>query len=312
MQAIFFLSLISMIMAIMASMIAGGSSGASQLTADRVVETREFFKGMSKVVLSDITHEYLNANPQGYTDIGDYIRNYQQLRQLAPGRYENPATDAWGRPLEGRIFTVYESLQSSGNIRVVVPVTAIAFVSAGPDGEFQTVLPTVTMLSQVIGMQPPAGSDDIVLTFHNRRAQEEQFAAMQASLRRIATASVKELQTRVSDYRQQKLKEYQDQVTGGVVADIDNIDITNDPAAPRFLPLTNTAQGLANRRALGIDGEFATLERKINGGSMEVTSSAPALLSEPLTLRLVNGSTPTSWGNPRNSFNYQIEVTAIE
>lgn len=315
MQAVFILSLVTMIMAIMGSMIAGGTSGASQLTADRITETRTLFTDISKVILNDITRQHLHANPQGITDPAEYIRNMPAVKQLASGRYADPAADAWGNPIQGRIFTTYENLQTSSAIRVVVPVTGFAFVSGGPDGIIQTNLPTVTQLSQIIGITAPQGSDDIVLNFHNRGAQEEQFAVMRASLSRIGSAAVGELKARLSILRQERLEEYQRLIAAGQAADASMLDITMDPCTaevPCFLPLDNTDTGIANRRRLGIDGEFDSLQRTVDGGRMEVVAVQPATLADPMVLRLRNSDSPTTWGNPRNSFNYQIEVIAIE
>ncbi len=312
MQAVFFITLITTVIAIMSAIISGGSSNSAQLKASYIAETRDYFEAMAKVVLNDITRQNMHANPKDYTDVAEYVRNMPQLKQLSPGRTEDAASDAWGRPLQGRIYTVYETLQASGGINVTVPVTAMAFVSAGPDGVMQTTLPTVTQLNQVTGISAPAGSDDIVLTFHNRRAQEDLFASTQASLRRIGSAAVKELQGRLADHRQKRLKVYQQDISAGKPVNIDMLDVTQDVDAPRFLKLDDSEQGLANRRSLGVDGDFNTLERTVNGGRMEVIAAAPASLAAPLVLRIRNTGSPTPWGKPANSFNYQIEVTAIQ
>ncbi|RYG61564.1 MAG: hypothetical protein EON60_03040 [Alphaproteobacteria bacterium] len=288
----------------MGSIIAGISSSSAKLNADFKVETQTYLEAVRTVVTTDITPEFMHANPNNLATLAAYLRGMPQLKQLASARTGDAATDAWGRELRGAIFTANEALQAN----VFAPVTGIALVSAGPDGVFQTTVPTVTQLSQVTGIAAPSGSDDIVVTFNNRRAQEDVFASMQAALRRIGTAAVKELQGRLATHREKQLVAYQKAITEGKSPDISMLDVSKDPTAPTFKKLDSTTAGLANRSALGIDGDFDMLQRTVKGGSMEVVATAPATAADPLILKLQNTKKATPW----SKVTYQLEVTALD
>ncbi|RYG61746.1 MAG: hypothetical protein EON60_02370 [Alphaproteobacteria bacterium] len=288
----------------MGSIIAGMSSSSAKLNADFKVETQTYLEAVRTVVTSDITPEFMHANPSNYTTLATYLRGMPQLKQLASSRTGDAATDAWGRQLRGAIFTANEALQAN----VFAPVTGIAMVSAGPDGVFQTTVPNVTQLSQITGISAPSSSDDIVITFNNRRAQEDVFASMQAAMRRIGTAAVKELQGRLSAHREKQLAAYQKAITEGKSPDINMLDVSKDSTAPTFKKLDSTTAGLANRRALGVDGDFDVLQRTVRGGSMEVVATAPATAADPLILKLQNTKKATPW----SKVTYQLEVTALD
>lgn len=313
MQTIMIIAIFSMVIAIMGSMISNGTSNSKQLVQDRVTETRQFFDSVAKVVRSEITPDYFEGNPNGATTPADYIKGLQQLKLLSTGRMSDPSLDAWGRPIDGRIFTSYQSLTSSTDSRnkVLVPVTGFLFVSSGPDGILQTTIPTITNLSGIYGVV--AAGDDIVYSFDNRRAQEDMLKSIDARMQRIGTAALKELQSRVAPYRQAKLAAYQAQVANGKDVSIDTLDITHDVNAPTFIDLGSTSQGLDNRLKLGVDEEFTILEaRTPTNKQMALTTEVPATLSDPLVIEIKNNANrPTPWGNPASGFVYTVYVSAV-
>lgn len=304
MPAIFFITLLTAIMGIMGAIISGMSSSSAQLKANYIAETRTYFDSVRQVVLSDITPQNMHANIAGGTDIVAYLRATPQIQQLASGRTGDAATDAWGRTLKGYIVTENQALQAN----VIAPVTAIALVSAGPDGVFQTKITAATTINQVTSLAVPAGSDDILISFTNRGAQEQILAGMEAAMRRIGSAAVKELQGRLAAHREKQLASYQKQIKDGGSPNISMLDVSLDTTAPKFIALNNTKNGIANRRALGIDNDFDTLQRVLpNKGSLQVIATAPTTSKAPLVLQLQNATKPSPWP----TVNYQIRVTAL-
>lgn len=319
MQTIFIISIFSLIMTVISAIISMGSSNTAQLTDQRIEETRQFFENISRVALNDITMEYMHGNPNGATTPESFIKNLSEIKRLSSGRLTNPALDAWGQEIQGAVLTEYQSLTASTDPenRVIVPVTGYLLVSGGPDRVIQTTITSPTNVAQIYSVVVPTNSvgvpqnDDIIYAFDNRTVQQQILESIKARMNRIGTAALKELQVRISDYRQTKLATYQQQVASGQQGDLTLLDITNDTAAPKFLALDNSNQGKDNRRLLGVDEEFAMLEREIGTGGQFVLSAAqPSSTMAPLVIGITNDpAKPTPWGRPANQFRFQIKVS---
>ncbi|PZP39993.1 MAG: hypothetical protein DI585_02255 [Pseudomonas fluorescens] len=318
MQAIFILSLFSMMLTVVASIISSGTSNTSLLTKERIAETNAFFQSVENVVLNDITIENMHGNPMGYATPAEYIRNESRLSSLSNGRLADPALDAWGRPIAGVIFTEYLSLTNSSDPdnRVMVPVTGIVMVSGGPDGVIQTNIPAVTSLVALQGIVVPSNAagapanDDIIYTFDNRTIQQNYLATLKSHMERIGTAALKEYQARVSSYRQVKLDAYKANIAAGRDVPAPDLTLAGDANAPRMMALANTTAGIENRRALGVDEDFNEIQRILpRNGRMVVTAPQPASAVDPLIITINNDSAnPTPWGRPSNSLNYVVRV----
>lgn len=319
MQTIFIISIFSLIMTVISGIISMGTSNTAQLTEQRVVETKQFFQSIAKVALNDITMEYMHGNPNGSTTPEAYISNLSEVKRLSSGRLTNPALDAWGQTIQGAIITEYQSLTTStdSNNKVVVPVTGYLLVSGGPDRIIQTVIPPITNVGQIYSVVVPTNAtgvpqnDDIIYSFDNRNIQQQILASIKARLNRIGTAALKELQVRISSYRQAKLTAYQAQVAAGQEGNLNLLDLSTDASAPRFLALDDTAQGLINRRQLGVDEEFEILEREIgSGGRFVLSAPQPGSATAPLVIGVANASNKkTPWGTTANPFKFQIKVS---
>ncbi len=315
MQALFIIALFTFVITLMTSIMTSGSSNSAQLTDDRIAEVGRFFEAVAKVVKNDITQQYLHANPNGDTDPADYIRNIPVLAAMSSGLYGDAGVDAWGKDLQGGIVTEYLLVSASSDSENVVriPVTAVAFVSGGPDGVIQTTIPSnPTTILQVRNILVPTNAqgvpqnDDIVYTFDNREDQMRQLQNLRTRMEHIGTAALKEYQYNVTQFRAQKVAEYQTAIQAGQAATPPDMELTSYSNAPKMISL-NTA---ANRYKLGVDEDFKILERTLaSGGKMRVTAASPATASAPLMITLQNDATnPTPWGNPATSFQYVVRV----
>ena len=316
MQTIFIISIFSLVLTIASSIISGGMSSSQQVTKQDIKDTKTFFESIAKVVNNDVTMEYFHANPNNSTTPEHYINNLSEVKRLSSGRSANPATDAWGQVIKGSIITEYQWLMNDEN-KVSVPVTGFLFVSGGPDRIIQTVIPTtLTTVAQLNTVVVPTDAfgkpknDDIVYNFDNRAIQTQLLDAMRARMNRIGIASLKELQVRMSDYRQLKLKQYQDAIAAGNEGDLTLLDTANDSGAPRFLTLDDSATGLDNRRKLGVDEDFGVLEDALgSGGHFDVTAEQATGNGTPLVITVLNdGTRPTPWGKVPSAFKFQIKV----
>lgn len=317
MQAIFIISIFSLVLTIMASIISSGTSNTAQLTKQRIEETHAFFEKVAKVTLNDITLNQMMANPANATNPADFIKGMSQLSLLSSGRMGDPSLDAWGKPIQGVIFTEYQSLTNNSDSRVTVPVTGIVLVSGGPDGIVQTPIKPVTSLSGIYGIVVPTGAtgapanDDIIYAFDNSTMQQQALDGLKAHMERIGSAALRELQTRVGAYRQVKLAQYQSDIAKGKDVNISNLDISTDPNAPRFLALDNTQTGLNNRRQLGVDEDFSVIEETLpNGGQLVLNAPTPVNATDPLVITVTNSSNnPTPWGTKAVPLQYVIKVS---
>lgn len=316
MQAIFFISIFSLMLTVVASLISSGTSSSAHLTADRIDETKQFFAQVANVTLNDVTLTNLKGNPNNATNPADFIRNLSQLRLLSNGRLADPALDAWGHPIQGAIFTEYHVL-TSGSDLVSVPVTGYVLVSGGPDGIVQTPIPAIiTSLSALYGITVPTtptgapANDDIVFSFDNSEVQNQALTSLKSHMERIGSAALKELQVRTTAYRLTKLQQYQADIAAGKDVNVSSIDIGSDPNAPRFLALDNSVTGLNNRRQLGVDADFNYVERVLPDSSHFVLGApVPLSATDPLVITIVNDANhPTPWGKPANTLKYSISV----
>lgn len=315
MQAIFIFSLFAFVLALMGSIITAGTKSAETLTADRIKEAGRFFEAMATVIKHDVTQKYLTANPHNSLTIPAYINGLPEVAAMSAGLYSSPGVDAWGKPLQGAIVTQYQLVTASADAdsTVSVPVTAIAFVSGGPDGVVQTAIPTnPSTIGQVRNIVVPTDasgkptSDDIVYTFDNREDQLRLLQTMQQHMERIGTAALAEYQFRALAFRTSLVEAYQRDVAAGNVVAAPNLDLAAHADSPRMLSL-NSAE---NRYKLGVDEDFAILERTLASGRRMVLSAvAPVGASSPLMLTLSNSaSSPTPWGTTSMPLRFVVRV----
>ncbi|TKW60933.1 MAG: hypothetical protein DI628_08590 [Blastochloris viridis] len=311
----FIFSLFTFVLALMGSIISFGSKDAAILTDERIKETGRFFEAMAQVIKTDVTQKYLTANPNNHVTIANYITGLPEVAAMSAGLYNDVGVDAWGKPLQGAIVTEYQLITASAdaNSAVSVPVTAIAFVSSGPDGVLQTVMPlnptTINQVRNIVAPSDAAGrptSDDIVYTFDNREDQMRQLQTLHAHMERIGTASLKEYQYRVSDFRAALIKQYETDVALGKAVAAPDMNLANQPNPPKMLSLDSSA----NRYKLGVDEDIAILERTLASGRRMVLSAVtPATATAPLVLTLTNSSSsPTPWGTSSRPFRYVVRV----
>lgn len=315
MQAMFIFSLFTFVLALMGSIITFGTKSSENLTLDRIKETGRFFEAMAQVIKNDVTQKYLTANPNNHKTVPTYIVGLPEVAAMSAGLYSNVGVDAWGKPLQGAIVTEYQLITASADASsaVRVPVTAIAFVSSGPDGELQTVIPSnPTTIGQVRNIVVPTSasglptSDDIVYTFDNREDQMRLLQTLHAHLERIGTASLKEYQYRVTDFRADLIKKYEQDVAKGIAVTAPDMELASHSNAPVMLSLTT----VSNRYKLGVDEDIAILERTLaSGRRMVLTATAPSSTTAPLRLTLTNNpNNPTPWGTTSAPFVYVVNV----
>ncbi len=315
MQAMFIFSLFTFVLALMGSIITFGSKNAEILTDERIKETGRFFEAMAQVVKNDVTQKYLTANPNNHVTIPNYITGLPEVAAMSAGLYSSVGVDAWGKPLQGAIVTQYQLITASAdaNSTVSVPVTAIAFVSGGPDGEVQTVIPanptTIGAVRNIVVPTNAAGqptSDDIVYTFDNREDQMRLLQTIHGHMERIGTASLKEYQYRVTDFRSKLITKYEQDVALGKAVAAPDMDLSNHSNAPKMLSLETDT----NRYALGVDEDISVLQRRLASGRyMDLSAATPTSANAPLILTLTNNPTnPTPWGTSTAPFRYIVRV----
>lgn len=315
MQAMFIFSLFMFVMTLMAAIVTSGSTGSATLTDQRIADTRRFYEAVATVVKNDITQQYLTANPNNDKTAPAYIRNLPAAAAMSSGLYGDVGVDAWGNALRGAVVTEYQMLSSPSDpdSSISVPVTAVAFVSSGPDGTLQTAVPanptTILAVRNIVAPTDAKGlptSDDIVYTFDNRENQMRVMQTLQAHMERIGTAALKEYQGRVATFRAALVAKYQADVAAGKAVAPPSMDLADHgSAAPKMLSLSSAA----NRRQLGVDEDFSMLERTLPDGSkMLMTTVAPANPDDPLVMTLTNGTKKTPWGKTGAAFKYVLRV----
>lgn len=315
MQAMFIFSLFMFVMTLMAAIVTSGSTGSAMLTEQRIADTQRFFEAVATVVKNDITQQYLTANPNNDKTPPDYIRKLPAAAAMSSGLYGEVGVDAWGNTLRGAVVNEYQLLSSASDPDnfISVPVTAVALVSAGPDGKLQTTIPanpaTVLAVRNIVAPTDAKGlptSDDIVYTFDNRADQMRVMQTLQAHLERIGSAALREYQGRVATFRAALVAKYQADVAAGKAVAPPSMDLADHgSSAPKMLSLSSAA----NRRELGVDEDFSMLERTLPDGSkMVMTAAAPANPDDPLVLTLTNGTKKTPWGKTGAGFKYVLRV----
>lgn len=315
MQAMFIFSLFTFVLALMGSIITSGTKGAETLTEERIKETGRFFEAMAQVIKNDVTQKYMTANPFNHVTIPNYITGLPEVAAMSAGLYSSVGVDAWGKPLQGAIVTQYQLITASAdaNSAVSVPITAIAFVSSGPDGVLQTVIPanptTIGAVRNIVVPTNAAGqptSDDIVYTFDNREDQMRMLQTIHSHMERIGTASLKEYQYRVTDFRAGLIRQYETDVALGKAVAAPDMDLSTHANPPVMLSLATPE----NRYKLGVDEDILILERDLSSGRrMLLSAAAPTTATAPLVLTLTNDpSKPTPWGTSSSPFRYTIRV----
>ena len=323
MPTVIILALFSLVFTLIAGIVSHSTSNVAVLNKQRIGETYTFFENIAQVATQDINNSYYHANPKNAKTIVEYIKGLSEMKRLSTGRMTDPTLDAWGQTVEGKIYTEYQPLSSSTDTlnHVMVPVTAVALVSSGPDRILQTSIPgNITNMSQINGIIAPSGSDDIVYHFDNRNSQQLLLDTIKLHLNRIGTATLKEIQSKLTDYRRAKMTIYQDLISQGKDVSLTSVvDIAKDPSAPHIAPLDGTSiQGKKHRRDIGVDQDFALLEAPLGGGGKFVVSSTltnnPA---DPFQIILTNfneDTKKTPWGDPstpNKPLRYQITIQAV-
>lgn len=291
MQALLLIAVFSLFMSIATNIVVGSGANTQQLTALRREETERFFRSV-EMVINNYTRDNFDAPKTN--DPLNILRNYQDIRQLASGHWADPAIDPWGSVVTGLVAREDRVLYtSSGGDSVIAPVTAIALISPGPNHQLETAVPQTATISALQGILPPVGSDDIALVFTNEAAQRENWSTVQHRLDRIAAAEMRYYQIQALEYRIKLMNDYLTQIkqTGALTAPDISQMMRDDPNAPQFLDLNADA----NRRLLGVDDDFALIERILtSGGRLQVkTFTQP---DKSLTLEVINNPAwPTPW-----------------
>lgn len=293
MQALLFMAIFSLFMSIATNIVVGSVGSTQQLTNQRREETERFFKSVD-IVINNITRNAFDL--PAAEDPMVLIRSNTDLSQLSSGHWSDPTLDPWGNQLVGMLARENRVLYTDGTSSVVAPVTVIALLSPGPNRkfDFQSGLPQPPYsASSLQGLLPDIGSDDIVTVFSNEPAQRDNWANVQHRMERIAAAEMRYFQVQAFQYRVKLMDQYLAQIkqTGVLTApDIAQL-MQNDPNAPQFLDLNSDA----NRRLLGVDDDFAIIERTLsNGTRLHVrTTTNP---DKSVTLEVNNDPNfPTTW-----------------
>jgi hypothetical protein len=292
MQSILVFAFFSLLMGVISSFVIAVGGSSNQLKNTLVTETKQYFSSIEKVVKREYTTNQLQATPPGWT--AAQLVSQTAIQQLAPGRWGNATYDAWGSPI--RMQLVRENLALSG--QVVVPVTGILLVSAGPDRTFQVTNTSPSTLAALQGVVPPLGSDDVVLSFTDAEAQREVMNKLTNKLQRIADVMMRDYQVRVIAFRNDVETAYRQALLTNPTAVIPDFNdkVRNDPAAPQFADLAD-AQA---RQRLGVAEEFDYLERVVpQSGQLRVTTQLlnPSNPRDGVILGLSNNpANPSPWG----------------
>lgn len=275
------------------------NSGVSsaQLSAQRTEETQQFMRNVRAVVLNELTANQLRAASAAVTDGATFLQNTPAIRQLAAGIWADPARDAWGRAM--RVYLVVENMALTG--QVTVPVTGVGMVSAGSNGIYETAAVTPTTLTGLMGVLPPVGSDDIVLTFNDLAAQQHTFEKIDQSMRAIGSRVMRQYQMQYKDYLRTMSASMTTTISGTPTLDSLQMEqtIRSDANSAKFIVISDTT----NARALGIEDDLNYVQQAwpspqadgstITGGNFVADSVLNA--DNSLTLRLRNGTRPTPW-----------------
>jgi hypothetical protein len=294
MQALLFIAMFSMFMSVAANIVVGSVGSTQQLTNQRKEEVENFFKSLN-IVINNLTRNRFEATPASQNDPLAFIRTTQDLAQLSSGHWGDPTLDPWGNTITGLMAKGNRVLYSNGTDSVVAPVTAFAFISPGSNRELETEIPSTPSIAALQGILPPVGSDDIVSVFTNEPAQRENWAVVQHRLDRIAAAEMRYYQIQAFEYRVQLMDQYLEQIKiNGLLTppDISQM-MRDDPNAPQFLDLNSDE----NRRLLGVDDDFAVIERTLSsGGRLLVRTTTNA--DKSITLQVTNDPNyPTPWNS---------------
>ena len=314
MQALFLISLFTFVIALMISFITSGTFSAAQLTQQRFDDTRRYFEAMAQVIRAEVTQENMHANPGTYATIPEYIRNMPSVAAMSSGLYGDAATDAWGNELTGAMITRYLMLSAPAdpNQALSVPVTAFAFVSGGPDGQVQTVLPSApTQLSDVINIAAPTDAqglpttDDIVYTFDNRREMTQLVDNIKSHASHVGITALKKFQADMSLYRDQQLAAYRAAIVAGQTVSPPSLNSSSDPNAPRLAAVNDSA----SQAALGVFEDVEAIQRALPaGGRLVFSSNTPDMASPNLEITVRNHPTsPTPLG-PGSAFRYMLLI----
>lgn len=304
MQALLFIAIFSLFLSVATSITVGSGYSTQQITQQRIAEEEAFFKNIS-IVINDITRNAFQASDPSVTDPIDLIRSSTSLAQLASGRWSDPTLDPWGNQVTGLMAREYRVLYNAAGSTVVAPVTAFALISPGPNRKAETTLPSGTPTIGSV-QNIAAGGDDIVLAFTDEPAQHENWEVIQHHMDRIALAETRYYQVNSFQYRSQLMTKYLQAVQSDAVTTPPDINdmMKNDPGAPQFLDL-NTDN---NRRFLGIDDDFAAIERQLSSGGrlLVKTTNNP---DKSITLQVVNDpGAPSPWGSPPSSLAYTMQL----
>jgi hypothetical protein len=345
MQAIIFFSLFMFVAGVFGQLMLDASQTTQALNQQAVAQVRAYFENIRTVLMADDVQRTLRVaprttcsgpNPATYsaTNIQPYICS-DNMAQLAMWRgADDGRRDPWGNPFDGVVQHVPTAMFAGGANAIVVPVTAVAMASPGPDRQFGASLSAAftnlrsapanaaTLRSILLLQNNPAevnGADDLVLTFSTQRALEDRWARLERALTTISRAALRNynqqfqsFSTQLSSFYGNNLNAFYDaggniRLTTGTLGSWRNtgVALPTGAARPQFdaTMFAGTPAGHIQRTNLGVDEAFDLIETQSN----MALDAALGTTQDTLVLNLRNNGSP--WGGAAGTFNYTQQYT---
>jgi hypothetical protein len=338
MQAIIFFSLFMFVAGVLGQLMLDASQTTQTLNQLAVAQVRSYFAGIRAVLAADDVQRTLRVAPRtactgpnpatyGVGNIQPYLCT-DNVAQLAVWRGADAGRrDPWGNVFDGVVQHVPMAMFAGGANAIVVPVTAVAVASPGPDRQFGATLAAnlntlrsapgnATTLRNVLVVQANAaevnGADDIVLTFSTQRALEERWARLDSAINTIARAALRNynqqfqsLSTQLSTFYGSNLGAFYDasgniRLTAGTLGSWRSGTLPTGATRPQFdaTMFAGTPAARIQRANLGVEEAFDLIE----ASSQMALDAALGTTQDTLVLNLRNNGSP--WGGAGGTFNY--------
>ena len=196
MQAIFFFALFGLFFAVVQGVVNSTAVGAIGLIQQQEQDTQKFFQDVALYYQDYITQRNIYIPPQN-PPLNYLVEN--EVRQSINWPWSNGDTtqDPWGTPF--LVEDAYEDYAIvGGGGRIVQPrATALVLASAGPDKQFSpqtansiAALTATSTINDVMRIEAPTNSDDIVFTFNTRTALENRWDISKKALEDVINSAV--------------------------------------------------------------------------------------------------------------------------
>jgi hypothetical protein len=342
MQAMIIFAMFGMLLAGVGQIVSGASETTQKFNLILQEQTTEYFNNIKTIIADDIIQNTmaLAERTSCGTDIyaSTRIEPYVCLPQIAqtavwPGS-DNGRNDPWRTPITGVVKHARMPLYAGTGNAFEIPVSAFAFVSAGPDRQLGA-----TLLNQINTLQSAAntaatlravqaiqsthtdthGADDIVVTFSTLPALNRRWDKVSQAFENIAQMSLRNYNSIFLNFQNELDSFYYSNVnnfitSGGVSLSPNALSLWRsgaplppDMIRPDFNPgmFDNNVNGADARAALGVDEDFALIE---NLSSLDIAATKSNFATfDQINLSLSNNGSP--WGNNLGQLNYSRSYT---